>query len=215
MSILDLFKSSKDTADEKRRAERRAKRKAEQAIENLQDKNSALTKECNQLWEKARQQLMSGQKAAAAATLKIYKSKLAMATRNEKQFIMARHQTDIMNNAAMMNELSGALKDLAVISNIDPDAVAENMENIDAANDDINEANRIMEKSYDRSMAKLDKDLDEAADTVGDDELMKVLESETAGTVMGPRVTEATGEIPTADEINSGRDNLNKLLNNN
>ena len=215
MGLFDIFTSKKKADQEAKRTKNRAERRAERVIDDMQYRQKNLEKECSKLWEKARQQLMSGQKSAAAATLSIYKSKLAMANRNERQYIMARHQADIMTNAAMMQGVAGALQELAEVSNVDPDAVAEQMDKIDEVNDDISETNKIMEKSYERSMAKLDKDLEDASDMVGDDELMKILETETAGSVMGAHVTESSDKVPTAAEINSGRDNLKKLLNNN
>ena len=119
----------------------------------------------------------------------------------------------MMNNAALMQEMGSALKDLAVVSNVDPDRMAENMDAIDDVTDDVRETNRLMEKGYERSIAQIDKDLENSADLIGDDELMKVLETETAGAILGPKVAEDNSGIPTEADINSGRDTLNRLLN--
>ena len=213
MGFFDLFKSKADADKESKRQRRRTERNAERAVENIQEKNSALVKECNQLWEKARKELLSGQKSAAAVTLKHYKAKMVMVSRNERTFIMARNNMDMMNNAALMQEMGSALKDLAVVSNVDPDRMAENMDAIDDVTDDVRETNRLMEKGYERSIAQIDKDLENSADLIGDDELMKVLETETAGAILGPKVAEENSGIPTEADINSGRDTLNRLLN--
>ena len=87
---------------------------------------------------------------------------------------MARNNMDMMNNAALMQEMGSVLKDLAVVSNVDPDRMAENMDAIDDVTDDVRETNRLMEKGYERSIAQIDKDLENSADLIGDDELMKV-----------------------------------------
>lgn len=214
MGLFSIFVGKKEAARMAKRARNRAVRCAENAIEDVHYRQKSLDKECSKLWEKAHQQLISGQKAAAAATLRIYKSKLAMANRNERQYIMARHQADIMTNAAMMQNMATVLRDLAEVSNVDPESLAEEMETVAEVSDDIRETGKIMEKSYERSMAKLERELEDSNDMVGDDELMKILETETAGSVMGAHVTESSGKVPTVAEINSGRDNLNKLMNN-
>ena len=214
MGVFGIFVGKKEAARIARRTRNRAESRAEDAIEGIHSRQKSLDKECAKLWEKARQQLLSGQKAAAAATLRIYKSKQAMANSNERQYIMARHQADIMTNASMMQNVATVLKNLAEVSNVDPDSLAEEMETVAEVSDDIRETGKIMEKSYERSMAKLDRELEDSSDMVGDDELMKILETETAGSVMGAHVTESSGKVPTVAEINSGRDNLNKLINN-
>ena len=202
MGLLSNFFMS---ASEKEKLEkmklRRVTRGVERVIEGLQDKSALLNKECTALWNKAREQLMSGQKSEAAATLRFYKSKNMMGRRVEQQLMMVRHRYDTITGAADMQSMAGALNGLAQTRGVDVDALEDSMEQIADAGMDCNEVNKSLDSMFERDMAKLDREL--AAGESGDDELMKALEQEISGG--------STGVVP--DAISSGQERLRSMLN--
>ncbi|MBQ9755714.1 MAG: hypothetical protein IJV93_13315 [Lentisphaeria bacterium] len=213
MGIFDgLFTSAESEAKEKRMKQRRAVRTVERVIENLTEKSAGLEKERTKLWEKAREQMLSGQKTAAAATLKVYKSKMVMGQRVERQLLLSQHNLDTITSASDMQQISTALASLATAMNVDPDAVQLTMDELEEKNDDIRDVTRIMDRAFDRDMAKLDHDAENSQDET-EDELMKALMEEVNGALAVPESAASAAEAPAAAaDINAGRDALKKLM---
>ena len=214
MGIFDgLFTSAESEAKEKRMKQRRAVRTVERVIDNLTEKSAGLEKERTKLWEKAREQMLSGQKTAAAATLKVYKSKMVMGQRVERQLLLSQHNLDTITSASDMQQISTALASLATAMNVDPDAVQLTMDELEEKNDDIRDVTRIMDRAFDRDMAKLDHDAENSQDET-EDELMKALMEEVNGALAVPESAASAAEAPAAAaaDINAGRDALKKLM---
>ena len=222
MGIFDgLFTSAADEAKNKRTRQRRATRAVERVIENLQDKSKALEKERTKLWNTAREQMISGQKSAAASTLKIYKSKLVMGERVEKQLLLSQHHLDSITTASDMQQISGTLAELAAVMNVDPDTVQESIDAVDDRTADVQDVVKIMDQAFARDMARLDRDA-EQEEGESEDALMTALMNEVNGslTVPGSLSSAVEESAPgstnaAAADINAGRDTLKKLLDGN
>ena len=214
MGILDgLFTNAESKIKEERTKQRRAIRTVERVIDNLTEKSAGLEKERTKLWATAREQMLSGQKTAAAATLKVYKSKMVMGQRVERQLLLSQHNLDTITSASDMQQISTALASLATAMNVDPDAVQLTMDELEEKNDDIRDVTRIMDRAFDRDMAKLDHDAENSQDET-EDELMKALMEEVNGALAVPESVAPAAEAPAAAaaDINAGRDALKKLM---
>ena len=204
MGILSsIFMSKSEKKNLEKLNKRRIVRGVERVIENLEDKSSRLNKECNSLWDKARQQLLSGQKSEAAATLRFYKAKSVMSKRIDHQLTLTRYRYDAIVGAADMQQVMGALQELAANTNVDVDGLEDTMEQVDEAAADNNEVCKIIDSAFQRDMAKLDRDL-EGAGEGEEDELLKALEQEIA---TGPAA--GNGEN---NSITSGQERLRSML---
>ena len=221
MGIFDgLFTSAADEAKTKRTRQRKAVRAEERVIENLQDKSRMLEKERTKLWNTAREQMISGQKAAAASTLKIYKSKLVMGERVEKQLLLSQHHLDSITTAGDMQQISGTLAELATVMNIDPDAVQDSIDTVDDKTADVQDVVKIIDQAFNRDMAKLDRDAEQGSEE-SEDALMTALMNEVNGSLSVPGGLSSVADTPASAEksapadINAGRDTLKKLLDGN
>ena len=221
MGIFDgLFTSAADEAKIKRTRQRKAVRAVERVIENLQDKSRMLEKERTKLWNTAREQMISGQKAAAASTLKIYKSKLVLGERVEKQLLLSQHHLDSITTAGDMQQISGTLAELATVMNIDPDAVQDSIDTVDDKTADVQDVVKIIDQAFNRDMAKLDRDAEQGSEE-SEDALMTALMNEVNGSLSVPGGLSSVADTPASAEksapadINAGRDTLKKLLDGN
>lgn len=217
MGIFDgLFTNAESKIKEERMKQRRAIRTVERVIDNLTEKSAGLEKERTKLWATAREQMLSGQKSAAATTLKIYKSKMVMSQRVERQLLLSKHNLDTITSANDMQQVSASLASLATTMNVDPDAVQMTMDELEDRNEDIRDVNKIMDSAFARDMAKLDLDAANGMDDT-EDELMKALMDEVNGSLTmsapaSPAVEEAPAAAVPATDINAGRDKLKKLM---
>lgn len=217
MGFFDgIFTSAADAEKNKRTLQRKAKRAVERRIEDLGEKAAQLEKERNKLWNTARDQMISGQKSAAAATLKFYKSNMVRGQHIEKMRLYSQNQLDSLTNASDMQALSGALSDLAVAMNIDPDKFQDVMDQMDDKGADVREITKLMDSAFNREMARLDN---ESAQNAGeeDDALMTALMNEVNGSLAVPGALSSTAEAAPAAtaapaDINAGRDALKKLM---
>ena len=197
----NFFMSESEKANLEKAKRRKIVRGVENIISGLEEKSMILGKECSTLWDKARQQLMSGQKNEAAATLRFYKSKNVMSRRIEQQLMLVRHRYDTLTGAADMQEVAGALNSLAGVMGVDVDALEESMEAVADAASDTADVNRAVDAAFQRDMARLDREL-EAGGSDDDDALMKALEQEIAG----------AGAASAGGVISEGQDRLRNML---
>lgn len=200
MGLLSNFFMSASEKDKLEKTKmRRVTRCVERVIEGLEEKSALLNKECSTLWTRAREQLISGQKSEAAATLRFYKSKNVLGRRVEQQLTLVRHRYDTITGASDMQTMAGALSELARTMGVDVDALEYSMEQVADAAMDSSDVNKSINAIFERDMAKLDRDL--AAGEISDDELMKALEEEVA----------AAGN--SNGSISDGQERLRSILN--
>lgn len=196
----NFFMSESEKAKLEQMNKKRVVRGVERLLENLENRSIILNKESSVLWDKARKELLSGQKTEASNTLRIYKAKQVMARRNDHSLMVMRSRYDAIVGASDMQEVMGALNELAGSTNLDVDQMEENMDGVDAAVSDTRDVTKAIDAAFQRDMTRLDLELS-SAENGEEDDLMKLLEQEvSAGAATGAGVT-------------SGQERLRNMLN--
>ncbi len=216
MKFTDLFKSSRELEQEKKRARREKERKVERAIDNISDRLKALDSERTKIWDKARTLLQNGQKMEATRLVQTYKALGVQAQQYERQRIFAQNQLAMLTGAEDMKQITTGIGELADMQGISVEEIEANLDKVAAAGEDIKDINRVMNKAYEKDIERLTNEADALSDPAVDADLMAALENEAAAGVLGGRVADApaatTPQQATAD-INAGRNRLSELLN--
>ena len=215
MGFFDFLKSKKELEREMRMEQRKQEHAVERVIDKLDDKVKDHERERDKVWEQAKLKLQSGQKAEAARLLTTYKSKMVMINRIERQKQFAQHKLDMITGAKDMNDLTEALGNMARISDISPEQIEENLAEVDMKTADINDMNKIMEKAMEKDMESLNRDMENEKGMDIDDDLMKALEKEVAGDLLGDKIIDDPDFVPQKQELDAGIDEIRKLLNKN
>ncbi len=215
MGLFDFFKTNGEIERELRKAQRKQQHRVENVIDNLDDKVKDYEKERDKVWEQAKIKLQSGQKAEAARLLNTYKSKQTLINQTERRKQYAERTLDKINSARDMKELTDSLGKLATMSDFSPEQMEENVETINMATDDINDMSKIFEKAMERDMEQLNRDMERTNGTAEEDDLMKALEAEVSGSLLGDKIMETTNTIPEKQEIDANTNEIRKLLENN
>lgn len=215
MGLFDFFKTNGEIERELRKAQRKQQHRVENVIDNLDDKVKDYEKERDKVWEQAKIKLQSGQKAEAARLLNTYKSKQTLINQTERRKQYAERTLDKINSARDMKELTDSLGKLATMSDFSPEQMEENVETINMATDDINDMSKIFEKAMERDMEQLNRDMERTNGTAEEDDLMKALEAEVSGSLLGDKIMENTNIIPEKQEIDANTNEIRKLLENN
>lgn len=215
MGLFDFIKTKKEIERELRMAQRKQQHRVENVIDNLDDKVKDYEKERDKVWEQAKIKLQSGQKAEAARLLNTYKSKQTLINQTERRKQYAERTLDKINSARDMKELTDSLGKLATMSDFSPEQMEENVETINMATDDINDMSKIFEKAMERDMEQLNRDMERTNGTAEEDDLMKALEAEVSGSLLGDKIMENTNIIPEKQEIDANTNEIRKLLENN
>ncbi|MBQ7403729.1 MAG: hypothetical protein IJW05_09845 [Lentisphaeria bacterium] len=215
MGLFDFFKTNGEIERELRKAQRKQQHRVENVIDNLDDKVKDYEKERDKIWEQAKIKLQSGQKAEAARLLNTYKSKQTLINQTERRKQYAERTLDKINSARDMKELTDSLGKLATMSDFSPEQMEENVETINMATDDINDMSKIFEKAMERDMEQLNRDMERTNGTAEEDDLMKALEAEVSGSLLGDKIMENTNIIPEKQEIDANTNEIRKLLENN
>lgn len=215
MGLFDFIKTKKEIERELRMAQRKQQHRVENVIDNLDDKVKDYEKERDKVWEQAKIKLQSGQKAEAARLLNTYKSKQTLINQTERRKQYAERTLDKINSARDMKELTDSLGKLATMSDFSPEQMEENVETINMATDDINDMSKIFEKAMERDMEQLNRDMERTNGTAEEDDLMKALEAEVSGSLLGDKIMETTNIIPEKQEIDANTNEIRKLLENN
>lgn len=215
MGLFDFIKTKGEIERELRKAQRKQQHRVENVIDNLDDKVKDYEKERDKVWEQAKIKLQSGQKAEAARLLNTYKSKQTLINQTERRKQYAERTLDKINSARDMKELTDSLGKLATMSDFSPEQMEENLETINMATDDINDMSKIFEKAMERDMEQLNRDMERTNGTAEEDDLMKALEAEVSGSLLGDKIMESTNIIPEKQEIDANTNEIRKLLENN
>lgn len=215
MGLFDFIKTKKEIERELRMAQRKQQHRVENVIDNLDDKVKDYEKERDKVWEQAKIKLQSGQKAEAARLLNTYKSKQTLINQTERRKQYAERTLDKINSARDMKELTDSLGKLATMSDFSPEQMEENVETINMATDDINDMSKIFEKAMERDMEQLNRDMERTNGTAEEDDLMKALEAEVSGSLLGDKIMENNNIIPEKQEIDANTNEIRKLLENN
>lgn len=215
MGIGDLFKSTKELEREKNRARRRALRDVERAADVVKDRIATLKKERDAAWAQARDYLRDGQKAAAQRCLQsVQANELMMGKLERKSWVFGQLSTK-MEMAKTDQEFASALANLNTTLEIDPDKIAEAL---DDTNDSLSEQGDI-DKIWDKEYGKEMNGLAQSDSIPSVEDMMASLEKEVVADVSGGKSVagkvatagaEAVGNV--AEAIGEGRRKLKALM---
>lgn len=215
MGIGDLFKSTKELEREKNRARRRALRDVERAADVVKDRIATLKKERDAAWTQARDYLRDGQKAAAQRCLQsVQANELMMGKLERKSWVFGQLSTK-MEMAKTDQEFAAALANLNTTLEIDPDKIAEVLDDTNDSLSEQGDIDKIWDKEYGKEMNGLTQS--DAIPSV--DDMMVNLEKEvvadvTGGKSVAGKVAAAGTEtvVNVAEAIGEGRRKLKALM---
>lgn len=209
MSFLKYFMFPSARRRLERRERRHAFRDAENAKQDVIDRQKRLEKEAKESWEKAREALKSGEKAAANRALTAARAAQVLAMKLEqKRWVFEQYLTK-MEVAQSDNQFAEALGAINKIIRIDPEHVEDVF---GAAQDMLGEqvdADRFWNKMYESEMAGANGALQDHIPSM--EEMSAELEQQVAAEVGGAAAPSAAGrEID--DRIAAGQQRVKELL---
>ena len=213
MALGDLFKSKKDREKELRKQRRKAFRDAENAISTVNDRVESTKADRDKAWAEARQYLKAGQKGAAQRSLQTVRANELIIDQLEKKNWVFKRLTTKLELARTDQEFSQSLAAINVVVQIDPEAVADVLDDVQDKLGEQGDVDKIWSKMYDSEMAGVEK----VSDTIPSvEEMMADLEDEVVADVRGSKVadsvSEASGGSKISEDIGEGRKRLNDLL---
>lgn len=213
MALGDLFKSKKEREKELRKQRRKAFRDAGNAIDTVKDRVNTMKADRDKSWAEARQYLKAGQKGAAQRCLQSVRANELMMDQLEKKRWVFEQLTTKLELARTDQEFSGALKAINTVIEIDPEAVADVLEDVQDKLGEQVDVDKIWSNMYDKEMAGVEKVSDSIPSI---EDMMKDLEDEVVADVRGSKVAETASESADgssiSEEIGEGRKRLNNLL---
>ena len=209
MSFLKYFMLPSARRRLERRERRHAFRDAENAKQDVIDRQKRLEKESKESWEKAREALKNGEKAAANRALTAARAAQVLAMKLEqKRWVFEQYLTK-MEVAQSDNQFAEALGQINKIIRIDPERVEDVF---GAAQDALGEqvdADRFWNKMYESEMAGANGALQDHIPSFED--MSAELEQQVAAEVGGAAAPAAAGRA-IDDRIAAGQQRVKDLL---
>lgn len=209
MSFLKYFMFPSARRRLERRERRHAFRDAENAKQDVIDRQKRLEKESKESWEKAREALKNGEKAAANRALTAARAAQVLAMKLEqKRWVFEQYLTK-MEVAQSDNQFAEALGAINKIIRIDPEHVEDVF---GAAQDALGEqvdADRFWNKMYEAEMAGANGALEDHIPSFED--MASELEQQVAAEVGGAAAPAAAGTAMD-ERIAAGQQRVKDLL---
>ncbi len=212
MAIGDLFKSKGEREKEERKKRRKAFRDAENAVDAVKDRVNGMKGERDKAWKEARQYLKDGNKAASQRSLQSVRANEMMMLQLEKKRWVFEQLLTKLEMSKTDQEFAQALSAINTVVEIDPDAVADVLDEVQDKLGEQVDIDKIWDKTYDKEMVGVEGKMTDSIPTVED--MMKDLEDEVVADVRGGKITESesSGGSKVTEEIGEGREKLKKLL---
>lgn len=212
MALGDLFKSKGEREKEERKKRRKAFRDAENAVDAVKDRVNGMKGERDKAWKEARQYLKDGNKAASQRSLQSVRANEMMMLQLEKKRWVFEQLLTKLEMSKTDQEFAQALSAINTVVTIDPEAVADVLDEVQDKLGEQVDIDKIWDKTYDKEMAGVETKMTDMIPTVED--MMKDLEDEVVADVRGGKVTESesSGGSKLSEEIGEGREKLKKLL---
>lgn len=209
MSFLKYFMFPSARRRLERRERRHAFRDAENAKQDVIDRQSRLDKEAKENWEKARAALKNGEKAAANRALTAARAAQVMAMKLEQKRWVFEQYLIKMEVAQSDNQFAEALGQINKIIHIDPERVEDVF---GAAQDALGEqlnADRFWNKMYENEMAGASGSLQDHIPSM--EEMASELEQQVAAEI-GGAAAPASADKVLDDRISAGQQRVKDLL---
>ena len=213
MAIFDnLFKSTREIENERRRQARRNERKVDQDIASFDDQILALTKQRDAVWGEARELLKSGRKTEAQRQLLYYKRYDIQITKLENQKAFLTGQAVQIRSTGNAAATLADIRIMATEQGIDPEALDQNLSEMEVITHDISDSDKQMSAAFDRDLDNMRKAEANGAIRYEDAELMAALENECVAEISGqPTPAETTAQV-NDHGLSEGAERLKKLL---
>lgn len=213
MGFGDLFKSKKEREKEHNRQRRKAFRQAESAVDAVKDRAKKLKKERDKSWMEARQYLKDGQKAAAQRCLQSCRANEMMISKlDQKQWVFEQLLTKL-ELAKTDQDFSQSLAAINAVIEIDPEQVADVLDEVQDKLGEQVDTDRIWEGMYDKEMEGVAEKMTDVIPSLEDMEAQ--LADEVAAEIGETRpASEGAGraEGTIKEQIGEGRRRLKDLL---
>jgi len=214
MALGDLFKSKKERERDEAKKRRKAFRDAENAVDVVKDRIGKLKKDRDKAWGEARQYLKDGQKAAAQRGLQACRaSEMLMAKLEMKRWVFEQLLSKL-ELAKSDQDFAQALSAINTVVRIDPEAVADVLDEVQDKLGEQVDTDKIWEKVYGKEMEGVETQMTDVIPSIEDME--KQLQDEVAADLGSPRRIKSTEEGETGpsvkQQIGEGRKRLKDLL---
>ncbi|MEW6078705.1 MAG: hypothetical protein AB1724_12885 [Thermodesulfobacteriota bacterium] len=211
---MSLFKSKQEREREEAKKRRKAFREAESAVDVVKDRLTKLKKDRDKAWTEARQYLKDGQKAAAQRNLQTVRaSEVMMGKLEMKRWVFEQLLTKL-ELAKTDQDFTQALSAINTVVKIDPEAVADVLDEVQDKLGEQVDTDKIWEKMYGKEMEGAETQMADAIPST--DDMMKQLSDEVAADLGGPRTakTAESGETEPSlkQRIGEGRRRLKNLM---
>lgn len=209
MSFLKYFMFPSARRRLERRERRHAFRDAENAKQDVIDRQRRIDKEAKENWEKARAALKNGEKAAAKRALTAARAAQVMAMKLEQKRWVFEQYLIKMEVAQSDNQFAEALGQINKIIHIDPERVEDVF---GAAQDALGEqlnAERFWNKMYENEMAGTSGSLQDHIPSM--EEMASELEQQVAAEI-GGAAAPASADKVLDDRISAGQQRVKDLL---
>ncbi len=214
MAIGDLFKSKKERERDEAKKRRKAFRDAENAVDVVKDRIKKLKVDRDKSWSEARGYLKDGQKAAAQRCLQgVRASEVMMGKLDMKRWVFEQLLAKL-ELAKSDQDFSQALSAINTVVNIDPEAVADVLGEVEDKLGEQVDTDKIWEKMYGKEMEGAETQMADVIPSTED--MMKQLEDEAAediGAARPSKVKEkAESEGGVKEQVGEARSRLKKLM---
>ena len=209
MSFLKYFMLPSARRRLERRERRHAFRDAENAKQDVIDRQKRLDKEAKDNWAKAREALKNGEKAAASRALTAARAAQVLAMKLEqKRWVFEQYLTK-MEVAQSDNQFADALGQINKIIRIDPERVEDVFGTAQDMLGEQVDADRFWNKMYENEMGSASGALKDHIPTM--EEMEAQLEQEVAAEVGGSAAPAAAGATLDA-RISEGQKRVKDIL---
>ncbi len=214
MAITDIFKSRQERDRERERKRRKAFREAEKAVDVVKDRIVKLKRDRDKAWNEARQYLKDGQKGAAQRNLQTVRASEVMMGKVEMKRWVFEQLLAKLELAKTDQDFSQALSAINTVVKIDPETVADVIDEVQDKLGEQVDTDKIWEKMHDKEMDGVETQMTDTIPSTED--MMKQLTDEVAADLGSSR----TGKAMESDEVESslkqrigeGRQRLKDLM---
>ena len=192
---MSLFMSKKEREREEAKKRRKAFREAEGAVDVVKERITKLKKDRDRAWTEARQYLKDGQKAAAQRNLQTVRaSEVMMGKLEMKRWVFEQLLTKL-ELAKTDQDFTQALGAINTVVKIDPEAVADVLDEVQDKLGEQVDTDKIWEKMHSKEMEGAETQMTDIIPTTED--MMSQLEDEVAADLGGPRKAKVSegGEV--------------------
>jgi len=213
MGFGDLFKSKSERQKETQKKRRKAFREAESAVDDVKGRIEKMKRDRDKAWKDARQYLKDGQKAASQRCLQTVRASELLMTKLEQKRWVFEQLLSKLEMAQTDQEFSKSLSAINAVVEIDPEAVADVLDEVQDKLGEQVDTDKIWEKVHEKEMEGVENKLSDVVPSI--EEMAAQLEDEVAEDINEDKPSRSKGKgekSETRDKIGEGRKRLKDLL---